>query len=75
MLTYLLAIALVVVTGLIVVRQRNLGFLMSLGSLLAGLLLMIWLQNMGLLPGSQGPLSEARPQTLLDGPKMTSEPR
>lgn len=73
MLTILLAIALVVVLGLIFVRQRNLGFLMSLGSLIAGLLMMIWMQNMGLLPGSQGPYSNKRPQTLLDGPNPAPE--
>jgi hypothetical protein len=69
MLTLLVALALVVVLGLIVVRQRNLGFLMSLGSLLAGVLLLIWMQNQGLLPGTQGPLSDRRPQTIMDGPR------
>lgn len=69
MLTYLLALALIVVLALIFVRQRNLGFLMSLGSLLAGMLLLIWLQNQGLLPGTHGPYSDARPRTLLDTPK------
>ncbi len=73
MLTILLAIALAVVLALIFLRRRNLGFLMSLGSLLAALLMMIWMQNMGLLPGSQGPLSDARPQTLMDGPKRAPE--
>lgn len=69
MLTYLLVIALIVVLGLMVVRQRNLSFLMSLGSLLAGLLMLIWMQNQGLLPGTQGPLSDARTPTILDTPK------
>ncbi|KQT56179.1 hypothetical protein ASG52_24195 [Methylobacterium sp. Leaf456] len=73
MLTILLAVALAVVLGLIVVRQRNLGFLMSLGSLIAAVLMMIWMQNMGLLPGSQGPYSDTRPPTLLDGPKTAPE--
>lgn len=74
MLTPLLAVALLIVLGLIVVRQRNLGFLMSLGSLLAGLLLLIWLQNQGLLPGTQGPLSDSRAPTILDTPKEPPQP-
>ncbi|WP_342153589.1 hypothetical protein [Methylorubrum sp. SB2] len=73
MLTILLSIAMVVVLGLILVRQRNLGFLMSLGSLIAAILMMIWMQNMGLLPGSQGPLSESRPQTLMDGQRNPAQ--
>lgn len=69
MLTTVIALALIVVLGLIVVRRRNLTFLLSLASLLAGMLTLIWLQNQGLLPGTQGPLSDRRPQTVMDGPK------
>lgn len=71
MLTPFLIVAFVIVLGLIVVRQRNLTFLMSLGGLIGAVLAMIWLQNQGLLPGTQGPLSGTRPQTLIDAPKET----
>lgn len=72
MLTYLLIIAFVIVLGLMVVRQRNLTFLMSLAGIIGAVLTMIWLQNQGLLPGTQGPLSGTRPQTLIDAPKESA---
>ncbi|MGW5960917.1 hypothetical protein [Methylorubrum thiocyanatum] len=66
MLTLALSLALLAVIVLIVVRRRHLTLLMSLGSLIAALLAMLWLQNLGLLPGTQGPLTHTRPQTLDD---------
>ncbi len=51
---------------LIIVRRRHLTLLMGVGSLIAALLAMLWLQDLGLLPGSQGPLTHTRPQTLND---------
>lgn len=66
MLTALLVLALLVVLVLMVVRRRHLTILMSLASLIGALLGMIWLQDLGLLPGSQGPLSHKRPATLED---------
>ena len=64
MLTLALSLALLAVIVLIVVRRRHLTLLMSLGSLIAALLAMLWLQDLGLLPGTQGPLTHTRPQTL-----------
>ncbi|HEV2541371.1 MAG TPA: hypothetical protein VGU70_01275 [Methylobacterium sp.] len=66
MLTLALSLALLVVLVLIIVRRRNLTILMSIGSLIAALLAMLLLQDLGLLPGSQGPLTHTRPQTVDD---------
>lgn len=66
MLTLALSLALLAVIVLIVVRRRHLTLLMSLGSLIAALLAMLWLQDLGPLPGTQGPLTHTRPQTLDD---------
>ena len=66
MLTLALSFALLVVVILIIVRRRHLTLLMGVGSLIAALLAMLWLQDLGLLPGSQGPLTHTRPQTLND---------
>ena len=54
----LMAVLLVLLFGvsvLIVVRRRAIGRLSSLATLLAALIAMIWMQNHGLLPGSQPP--------------------
>lgn len=66
MLTLALSLALLIVIVLMVVRRRHLTILMSLGSLIAALLAMLWLQDLGLLPGTQGPLTHTRPQTVDD---------
>ena len=66
MLTALLSLALLVVLVLMVVRRRQLTILMSLASLIGAILGLIWLQDLGLLPGSQGPLSHKRPTTVED---------
>ncbi|MCP1550841.1 MULTISPECIES: hypothetical protein [Methylorubrum] len=66
MLTLALSLALLVVVILIIVRRRHLTLLMGVGSLIAALLAMLWLQDLGLVPGSQGPLTHTRPQTLND---------
>lgn len=62
MLTVLLSLALFVVLVVMAVRRRGLGWLGSLASLLAAALMLIWLQDMGLLPGTTGPLTPANPQ-------------
>ncbi|WP_232628596.1 hypothetical protein [Methylobacterium sp. Leaf118] len=64
MLTLALAAGLLAVLVGMVVWQRQLTLLMTLASLLAGGLLLIWMQAMGLLPGTQGPLADRRPHTL-----------
>ncbi|MEH3116952.1 MAG: hypothetical protein PGN25_04895 [Methylorubrum populi] len=66
MLPLVLSLALLVVLVLMVVRRRRLTILMSLGSVIGAVLALIWLQDLGLLPGTKGPLTHTRPQTLED---------
>ncbi|KQP51691.1 hypothetical protein ASG40_06235 [Methylobacterium sp. Leaf399] len=66
MLTVLLGLALLAVLVLMLVRRRDIGRLTSLATLIAGVMALLWLIDSGLLPGSQGPLTPARPDTLLD---------
>ncbi|MCJ2033358.1 hypothetical protein [Methylobacterium sp. J-068] len=68
MLLLALALVLLVTLGLIVVRRRHVGRLTSFATLVATIMLMIWLQDAGLLPGTKGPLSDIRPRTNLDAP-------
>lgn len=49
-----------------VVRRRHLGRLGSFATLIATIMLMLWMQDSGLLPGTSGPLSDTRPKTQLD---------
>lgn len=66
MLKLVLSLALLAVLILIVVRRRHLTLLMSVATVIGSILVLIWLQDLGLLPGTQGPLTHARPQTLQD---------
>ncbi|MBD8907692.1 hypothetical protein [Methylorubrum zatmanii] len=66
MLKLVLSLALLGVLVLMVVRRRHLTILMGVASLIGSVLALIWLQDLGLLPGTQGPLTHARPQTLQD---------
>ncbi|MGU3361783.1 hypothetical protein ACLBWX_15735 [Methylobacterium sp. M6A4_1b] len=59
---------------LMVVRRRHIGRLTSFATLLAVAMLMIWMQDNGLLPGSQGRFSDSRPHTSLD-PPLPAPPR
>ncbi len=66
MLSLALSVALLVVIILMFVWRRYLTLLMSLGSIIGAVLSLIWLQDLGLLPGSKGPFSHARPPILED---------
>ncbi|WP_264048179.1 hypothetical protein [Methylobacterium flocculans] len=68
MLLFALAVTLLATLGLIAVRRRHVGRLTSFATLVAAIMLMIWLQDSGLLPGMQGPLSGERARTSLDAP-------
>ncbi|KQP75204.1 hypothetical protein ASG51_10525 [Methylobacterium sp. Leaf465] len=68
MLLLLLSLLLLATVVLMVVRRRHIGRLTSFATLLAAVMLMIWMQNTGLLPGSQGRYSDDRPRTSLDPP-------
>ncbi|KQP80683.1 hypothetical protein [Methylobacterium sp. Leaf117] len=68
MLILVLSLVLLATLVLMVVRRRYIGRLTSFATLLASIILMIWLQDSGLLPGTRGPLSDRRPQTSLDRP-------
>lgn len=64
MLMAVLVFLLLGVSVLIVVRRRAIGRLSSLATLLAALIAMIWMQNHGLLPGSQPPAAPDAPVAL-----------
>jgi hypothetical protein len=54
---------------LMVVQRRHIGRLTSFATLLATVMLMIWMQDNGLLPGTRGRYSDDRPHTSLDPPR------
>lgn len=66
MLIAVLSLAFVAVIVVMIVRRRNLTLLMNVASLLGLAILLLWMIDMGLLPGSDGPLAKYRPQTLED---------
>jgi hypothetical protein len=68
MLLLVLSLLLLATFVLMIVRRRDIGRLTSFATLLAAVMLMIWMQNNGLLPGSQGRFSDDRPRTSLDPP-------
>lgn len=68
MLLFALSATLLATLGLIAVRRRHIGRLTSFATLVAAIILMIWLQDAGLLPGTRGPWSDSRPRTGLDAP-------
>ena len=61
MLTAALLLALLIVLVLIVVRRRHLSLLATVASLIGACLILIWLQETGLWPGTAGPLTPLRP--------------
>jgi hypothetical protein len=68
MLLVLLSLVLLATLALIVVRRRYIGRLTSFATLIAAIMLMIWMQDAGLLPGTKGPLGDSRPRTSLASP-------
>lgn len=69
MLTILLLVALGGVLVLLVVRRRHLTVLTSIACLLGAIIMLIWMQDTGLWPGTDGPLSHLRPRTPVDVPR------
>jgi hypothetical protein len=61
MLMLVLLIALLAVVVVLIVLRRWTGRLASLATLLAGAIAVLWLAEVGLLPGTQGPLTAQRP--------------
>jgi ABC-type branched-subunit amino acid transport system permease subunit len=61
MLMVALILALLAVLVAMVVLRRWTGRLASLATLIAGAIVALWLAEMGLLPGSRGPLTVERP--------------
>lgn len=61
MLMLALLIALLAVVVAMFVLRRWTGRLASLATLLAGAIMVLWLAEVGLLPGTQGPLTAYRP--------------
>lgn len=68
MLIVLLGLALLAILIVMVVTRRYVGRLTSLATLIASAMLLLWLIDNGLLPGTEGPLTPLRPRTLLDAP-------
>lgn len=69
MLTVLLLVALCAVLVLLFVRRRHVTVLTSVACLLGAILMLIWMQDTGLWPGTDGPLSHLRPRTPADLPR------
>lgn len=61
MLLLALILALLVVLVMMIVLRQWTGRLASLATLIAGALMALWLAEVGLLPGSKGPLTDERP--------------
>ncbi|MBP1178672.1 hypothetical protein [Methylobacterium sp. PvR107] len=61
MLLLALLLALVAVLVAMIILRRWTGRLASLATLIAGAIMALWLAEVGLLPGSKGPLTETRP--------------
>jgi len=62
MLLLALLFALMVVLAVMIITRRWTGRLASLATLIAGALMALWLAQVGLLPGSTGPLTPDRPR-------------
>lgn len=67
MLTLILGFTLLAILIVMAVTRRYVGRLTSLATLVATAMLLLWLIDSGLLPGTEGPLTTYRPKTLLDG--------
>ncbi|MCJ2072157.1 hypothetical protein MKK75_25725 [Methylobacterium sp. J-030] len=61
MLMVALLLALLTVLVMMIVLRRWTGRLASLATLIAGAIMALWLAEVGLLPGSKGPLTGERP--------------
>ncbi len=61
MLMLVLLVALLIVLTVMIVTRRWTGRLGSLATLIAGAMMALWLGQSGLLPGSTGALTPARP--------------
>jgi ABC-type branched-subunit amino acid transport system permease subunit len=61
MLLLVLLVALLAVVVAMIVLRRWTGRLTSLATLIAGAIMALWLAQVGLLPGSKGPLTADRP--------------
>ena len=61
MLMLALLFALLVVLAVMIITRRWTGRLASLATLIAGAIMALWLAQVGLLPGSTGPLTPDRP--------------
>ena len=61
MLLLALIVALLVVLVMMVVLRQWTGRLASLATLIAAAIVALWLAELGLLPGSRGPLTAERP--------------
>lgn len=62
MLLLALLFALLVVLAVMIITRRWTGRLASLATLIAGAIMALWLAQVGLLPGSTGPLTPDRPR-------------
>ena len=67
MLILVLGLTLLAVLVVMVVSRRYVGRLTSLATLIASAMVLLWLIDSGMLPGTEGPLTSLRPRTLLDG--------
>jgi len=61
-----LGLVLLGVLVVLLLTRRNLGRLTSVATLIATAMLLLWLIDSGLLPGTEGPLTPKRSPTLLD---------
>ncbi len=61
MLLLTLIVALLAVLVMMIVLRRWTGRLASLATLIAGAIMVLWMAQVGLLPGSKGPLTADRP--------------
>ncbi|MBE7197172.1 MAG: hypothetical protein INR70_05135 [Parafilimonas terrae] len=61
MLLLALLLAFMAVVIAMIVLRRWTGRLASLATLIAGAIMALWLAEVGLLPGSKGPLTSERP--------------
>lgn len=66
MLILVLGLALLAILVVMLVTRRYVGRLTSLATLIASAMLLLWLIDSGMLPGTKGPLTPLRPPTLLD---------
>ncbi|MBX9934778.1 MAG: hypothetical protein K2Y56_25245 [Methylobacterium sp.] len=66
MLIAALGLVLLGILIVLLVSRRNFGRLTSFATLVATAMLLLWLIDGGLLPGTEGPFSSKRPSTLLD---------